>query len=239
MRPAYYMTAKRKPAPARTNPVLQVGYSVDDVWAAAVLADRTNSGYVKETEYHLDLDTGRQSVVRETNRFVIMGTLQNHPELITDELRAEGQTLRNQLAQDLTLRTLKGKTTGFDNSIQQCLAVQDRFYTVSHRFELSVISSLPNSMRETVRRADVDSLLRGCGPISALPGTRVDLAVRVVKSFYSQHFNVNYITAVTEDSRAVVFTHKERFDFNTELKIRGNVREHSTDSTRLNRVKVL
>jgi hypothetical protein len=239
MKPAYYMTPKRKPAPARTNPVLQVGYAVDDVWAAAVLADRINSGYVKETEYHLDMGTGRQSVVRETNRFVIMDTLQNHPELITDELRAEGQSLRNQLAQDLTLRTLKGKTTGFDNSIQQCLAVTDRFYTVSHRFELAVIPSLPRSMRETVRRADVDSLLRECGPVAAKPGTKVDLAVRVVKSFYSQNFNVNYITAVTEDNQAVVFTHKERFDFNTELKIHGNVREHSADSTRLNRVKVL
>jgi hypothetical protein len=239
MRPAYFMTAKRKPAPARTNPVLQVGYSVDDVWAAAVLADRTNSGYVKETEYHLDLDTGRQSVVRETNRFIIMYTLQNHPELITDELRAEGQSLRNQLAQDLTLRTLKGKTTGFDNSIQQCLAVTDRFYTVSHRFELAVIPSLPRSMRETVRRADVDSLLRGCGPIAAKPGTKVDLAVRVVKSFYSQNFNTHYITAVTESNGAVMFSYRERFDFNTELKIRGNVREHAAELTRLNRVKVL
>jgi hypothetical protein len=50
---------------------------------------------------------------------------------------------------------------------------------------------------------------------------------------------VNYITAVTEDNQAVVFTHKERFDFNTELTIRGNVREHGVDSTRLNRVKVV
>jgi hypothetical protein len=239
MRPAYYMTTKRRPAPARTNPVLQVGYSVDDVWAAAVLADRINSGYVKETEYHLDLGTGSQSVMRETNRFIMLDTLQNHPEQITNELRTEGQSLRNQLAQDLTLRTLKGKTTGFDNSIQQCLAVTDRFYTVSHRFELAVIPSLPNSMRETVRRADVDSLLRGCGPIAAKPGTKVDLAVRVVKSFYSQNFNTHYITAVTESNGAVLFTYRERFDFNTELKIRGNVREHGTEMTRLNRVKVL
>ena len=237
MRPAYYMTSKRKPAPARTNPVLQVGYSVDDVWAAAVLADRINSGYVKETEYQWD--NGVQSVVRETNRFVIMDTLQNHPELVTDELRAEGQSLRNQLAQDFTLRALKGKTTGFDNSIQQCLAVQDRFYTVSHRFELAVIPSLPRSMRETVRRADVDSLLRECGPIAAQPGTKVNLAVRVVKSFYSQNFNTHYITAVTESNGAVMFSYRERFDFNTELTIRGNVREHGTEITRLNRVKVL
>ena len=239
MRPAYYMTSKRKPAPARTNPVLQVGYSVDDVWAAAVLADRTNSGYVKETEYQLELDTGRQSVVRETNRFVMMDALQNHPELITDELRAEGRILRDQLAQDFTMRALKGATTSFDTSIQQCLAVQDRMYTVSHRFELAVIPSLPRSMRETVRRTDVDSLLRECGPIDAKPGTKVDLAVRVVKSFYSQNFNTYYITAVTESNGAVMFTYRERFDFNTELKIRGNVREHSAGSTRLNRVKVL
>jgi hypothetical protein len=239
MRPAYYMTAKRRPAPARTNPVLQVGYAVDDVWAAAVLADRINSGYAKETEYQLDTDTGVQSVSREANRTIVLYTLQNHPELITDELRAEGQSLRNQLAQDLTLRTLKGKTTGFDNSIQQCLAVTDRFYTVSHRFELAVIPSLPKSMRETVRRADVDSLLRGCGPISAQPGTKVDLEVRVVKSFYSQNYNTHFITAVTESNGAVMFSYRERFDFNTELKIRGNVREHGTELTRLNRVKVL
>ena len=236
MRPAYYMT-KRKPAPARTNPVLQVGYAVDDVWAAAVLADRINSGYAKETEYRWD--NGVQSVVRENNRFIMLDTLQNEPGLITDELRAAGRTLRDQLAQDLTLRTLKDKTTGFDSSIRQCLAVTDRMFTVSHRFELAVIPSLPRSMRETVRRADVNSLLRECGPISAVPGTKVDLAVRVVKSFYSQNFNTYYITAVTESNGAVMFTYRERVDFNTELKIRGNVREHGTEMTRLNRVKVL
>jgi hypothetical protein len=236
MKPAYYMT-KRKPAPARTNPVLQLGYAVDDVWAAAVLADRINSGYVKETEYQWD--NGVQSVARENNRFIMMDTLQNDPGLITDELRAAGQQLREQLSQDLTLRTLKGKITGFDGSIQQCLAVQDRMYTVSHRFELAVIPSLPRSMRETVRRADVDSLLRGCGPISAVPGTKVDLDVRVVKSFYSQNFNTYYITAVTESNGAVMFSYRERFDFNTHLTIRGNVREHGTEMTRLNRVKVL
>jgi predicted amidohydrolase len=67
----------------------------------------------------------------------------------------------------------------------------------------------------------------------------VDLAVRVVKSFYSQNFNTYYITAVTESNGAVMFTYRERFDFNTELKIRGNVREHGAEMTRLNRVKVL
>jgi hypothetical protein len=231
------MTSKRRPAPARTNPVLQVGYSVDDVWAAAVLADRTNSGYVKETEYRWD--NGVQSVVRENNRWIMMDTLQNDLGLITDELRAAGRDLRDQLAQDLTLRTLKGKTTSFDASIQQCLAVTDRFYTVSHRFELAVVPSLPRSMRETVRRADVNSLLRECGPISAVLGTKVDLAVRVVKSLYSQTYNTHFITAVTESNGAVMFTYRERFDFNTELKIRGNVREHGTELTRLNRVKVL
>ena len=232
------MTQRRKPAPARTNPVLQVGYAVDDVWAAAVLADQINAGYIKLTEYRMDED-GRQHVVREANRFIVMDTLQNHPERITDDLRIEGMMLRDQLAQDLTLRTLKGTTTDFDNSIRQVLAVTDRMYTVAHRFELAVIPSLPRSMRETVRRADVDAVLRECSPISAVPDSKVELEVRVVKSFYSRNYNVYFITAVTKDQGAVMFSLKENFTFNTELKIRGNVREHADRLTRLNRVKVL
>jgi hypothetical protein len=237
MNTTHFMT-RRKPAPARTNPVLQVGYSVDDVWAAAVLADQVNGGYIKDTEYRMDED-GRQHVVRETNRFIVMDTLQNHPERITDDLRIEGMMLRDQLAQDLTLRTLKGTTTDFDNSIRQVLAVTDRMFTVTHRFELAVIPSLPRSMRETVRRADVDAVLRECGPISAVPNSKVELEVRVVKSFYSRNYNVYFITAVTKDQGAVMFSLKENFAFNTELKIRGNVREHADKLTRLNRVKVL
>lgn len=232
------MTPRRKSAPARTNPVLQVGYSVDDVWAAAVLADQINAGYIKDTEYRMD-DEGRQHVVRETNRFIVMDTLQNHPERITDDLRIAGMILRDQLAQDLTLRTLKGTTTDFDNSIRQVLAVEDRMFTVTHRFELAVIPSLPRSMRETVRRADVDALLRECSPIAAVPDSKVELEVRVVESFYSKNFNVYYITAVTEDQGAVMFSFKENFTFNTLLKIRGNVRDHQSTVTRLNRVKVL
>jgi hypothetical protein len=237
MNTTHFMT-RRKPVPERRNPVLQVGYAVDDVWAAAVLADQVNGGYVKLTEYRIDED-GRQHVVRETNRFIVMDTLQNHPERITDDLRIEGMILRDQLAQDLTLRTLKGTTTDFDNSIRQVLAVTDRMYTVTHRFEMAVIPSLPQSMRETVRRADVDAVLRECGPISAVPDSKVELEVRVVKSFYSRNYNVYFITAVTKDQGAVMFSLKENFAFNTELKIRGNVREHADTLTRLNRVKVL
>jgi hypothetical protein len=238
MNTTHFMTQRRKSAPARTNPVLQVGYAADDVWAAAVLADQVNGGYVKDTEYRMD-ENGRQHVVRETNRFIVMDTLQNHPERITDDLRIEGMMLRDQLAQDLTLRTLKGTTTQFDNSIRQVLAVTDRMYTVTHRFEMAVIPSLPRSMRETVRRADVDAVLRECSPISAVPNSKVELEVRVVKSFYSRNYNVYFITAVTEDQGAVMFSLKENFAFNTELKIRGNVREHADKLTRLNRVKVL
>jgi hypothetical protein len=237
MNTTHFMT-RLKPAPARRNPVLQVGYAVDDVWAAAVLADQVNAGYVKDTEYRMDED-GRQHVVRKTNRFIVMDTLQNHPERITDDLRIEGMILRDQLAQDLTLRTLKGVTTDFDNSILHVLSVTDRMYTVTHRFEMAVIPSLPRSMRETVRRADVDAVLRECGPISAVPNSKVELEVRVVKSFYSKNYNVYFITAVTEDQGAVMFSLRENFAFNTHLKIRGNVREHADRLTRLNRVKVL
>ena len=237
MNTTHFMT-RLKPAPERRNPVLQVGYSVDDVWAAAVLADQVNGGYIKDTEYRMD-DEGRQHVVRETNRFIVMDTLQNHPERITDDLRIEGMILRDQLAQDLTLRTLKGVTTDFDNSILHVLSVTDRMYTVTHRFEMAVIPSLPRSMRETVRRADVDALLRGCSALSAVPDSKVELAVRVVKSFYSKNYNIYFITAVTEDHRAVMFPLKENFVFNTHLKIRGNVRDHQSTATRLNRVKVL
>lgn len=228
----------RSTTPARRNTVLQTHHLVDDVWAAAVLADQINQGYVRETQYTLDLTTGVQQVVKETNRTVMMASLYN-PDVITGQLRQAGRELRQQLSQELTLRMLRGTTSDFDRGIQQALAVTTQFSTVTHRLELAVIPCLPDSLRRSQSRAQVDAVLRQCHPVSADVGAKVDLRVRVMRCFFSKNHGVDFVTAVTPDNCAVMFSYKQAFAPDTELTIRGTVRGHSADLTRLNRVKVI
>jgi hypothetical protein len=228
----------RSTTPARRNTVLQTHHLVDDVWAAAVLADQINQGYVRETQYSIDLNTGVQQVVKETNRTVMMTSLYN-PHVITDQLRQAGRELRQQLSQELTLRMLRGTTNDFDRSIQQALAVTTQFSTMTHRMEMAVIPCLPDSLRRSQNRAQTDAVLRQCQPLAADVGAKVDLRVRVVRCFFSKNHGVDFVTTITPNNCAVMFSYKQAFEANTELDIRGTVRGHGADLTRLNRVKVI
>ena len=214
------------------------GHSIDDVWAAAVWADQVNQGYVKTAEHRWNPELEQSELVRDTNRVIMFAALAD-PTSITDDLRAAGRKLREQLAQDLTLRTLKGTTNDFDRSVGQVLAVTDCFVPSRHRYELAVLPCLPTVARRSQHRADRDAVLRQCDKLTAVPGTKVTLKVRVLSTFYSQNYHVYFVTAVTQDQQAVMFSYKNNIDADTVLEIRGTVREHCAQHTRLNRVKVI
>ena len=225
-------------APARSNPVLQVGHSVSDVWAAACAAQRVNKEYVKETKYAWDEKANQQVVAKRRSRDVMMEFLQN-PERILVEDVEQGEECRKFLEQDITFRALKGKLTDFDNSTKKVLAVKDRFYTVTNQYELAVVACLPNSFLRSMSRQNVAARLVGCTALESAVGDKVRLNVEVLESTYSQKFGIYWIKAVTEDNRAVYFSRKESYDVGNWLTIVGTVKNQNPNSTQLNYVKVL
>ena len=218
-------------------PVNSTKYSVEDVWAAAVAAQRVNGSYLKEDLFKFNED-GSRDLVSRRNRDVMMDFLAGNGT-ITDEDRAEGREVRRYLQNDLTFRALKGRLSEFDASVSRVVAVEDEFDSVQHRLELAVVACLPQSRQRSLARANKDERLAHCKPVDANINDKVNLNVEVIQGNYSQQWGIYWITAVTEDSRAVFFSSKQNYDAGQWLTVRGTVKAQRDGRTQLNRVKVL
>ena len=212
-------------------------HSVDNVWGAAVAAQRMNGSYVKEDLY--DYDDHGPKIVKRRNRDIMVDILANPAELTVEDI-ALGQECRKFLQNDITFRALKNKLTEFDGAVSKVLAVTDDFDTVKHKYELAVVACLPQSHARSVERQTVqDRVRQTSGALIGNPGDKVQLAVEVVKSNYSQQWNTWYATAVTPDNSAVFFAYRQELARGAKHIIQGTVKAHRDGSTQLNRVSII
>lgn len=226
-------------ASSYNKPAVQVGYAVSDVWAAACAAQRINGVYSKEHVFEY-LENSGPRLVMKRNRDVMMEFLQNPSQLLAEDVEA-GEQVRNWLQNDLTFRAVKGRLTEFDTSVSKCLAVTDRFYTVSHRYELAVVACLPNSAEKAQQRQETDARIQFAqgGHIGTV-GDKVTANIEVLSAVQSKEWNIYWIRGITDQDQVVVFSNKEKFDVGTHLAIQGKVKAHrDSNLTQLNYVKVL
>ena len=216
-----------------------VKHSVDNVWGAAVAAQRMNGSYVKESVMVYDESTQSNTVIKRRNRDIMADILAN-PAVLTVEDIAQGQECRKFLQNDITFRALKGKLTDFDSSTSKVIAVEDEFDTVKHKLELAVVACLPASHARALERQAVQERVRQTsGDHVGQPGDKVQLDVEIIKSNYSQQWNTWYATAVTPDNRAVFFAYRQQLGVGAKCTIYGTVKAHRDGTTQLNRVSVL
>lgn len=214
-------------------------FSVDDAWAAAAAAQRVNGEYVKDTQYRHVEETGETILVKHTNRAVMLQFALN-PHTLLSEDRAQGQLCREFLQKDLTFRAIKNQLNGFDLSVQRVLAIEDQFDSRRHKLEFAVLACLPASVaRATARQAVEDQLAFAAGGLIGKIGDKITTNVQVLTSTYSKNFGIFWIKGVTEKDEPVLFSHKESYDPNTWLTVRGSVKAHRDNLTQLTRVKVL
>lgn len=243
MNPRTYFTPQngynpRYGARASKASVNSFKYPVEDVWGAAVAAQRINGGYVKENIVKFD-DNGSQEVVKKRNRDIMMDLLAV-PGTITDEDRVAGQECRKYLQNDLTFRALKGQLSEFDASVSRVVAVEDHFDSAQHRLELAVIACLPQSQQRGMARQAVESRVRqATGEYVGTVDSKVELDVEVVSANYSQNYGIFWVTAITQDNQAVFFSYKSKLTTGSWIQIKGTVKAHRDGKTQLNRVKVV
>ena len=214
-----------------------IKHSVDNVWGAAVAAQRINGSYVKEDLY--DYDDNSPKIVKRRNRDIMVDILANPAQLTVEDI-AQGQECRKFLQNDITFRALKNKLTEFDGSISKVLAVEDDFDTVKHKLELAVVACLPQSHARSLERQAIQERVRQTsGELIGNPGDKVTLAVEIVKSNYSQQWNTWYATGVTPDNSAVFFAYRQELARGAKYTIQGTVKAHRDGSTQLNRVSII
>ena len=217
-----------------------VKHSVDNVWGAAVAAQRINGSYVKETQYRVDPEMSSNTVIdKRRNRDIMVDILANPAQLTVEDI-AQGQECRKFLETDITFRALKGHLTDFDSSVSKVLAVAEEFDTVQHKLELAVVACLPQSHARSLEREAVQERVRQTsGEHVGQPGDKVRLDVEIIKSNYSQQWNTWYATGVTEDNSAVFFAYRQQLGVGTKCTIYGTVKAHRDGSTQLNRVSII
>lgn len=213
-------------------------YSVDDVWGAAVAAQRVNGEYVKEDLHKVNEDGSHQTLKRR-NRDIMMDFLAV-PGTITDEDRATGRECRRFLQNDLTFRALKGQLSAFDTSVSKVVAVDDEFDSAQHRLELAVVACLPQShQRALVRQSIQDRVRSATGGYVGNVSDKVVLDAEVVSANWSNTYNIFWVTAITQDNKALFFSYKSQLNSGSQVKLVGTVKAHRDNKTQLNRVKVV
>lgn len=213
-------------------------YSVSDVWAAACAAHQLNGGYFKEFVYEA-VAGHPPKIIKRKNRDVMMEFLQDPTKLTVDNVIA-GEDCLQFVRNDLTFRTLKGKTGEFDTAIRKVLVVQDRFDSHLHKYELAIVACLPASVERAKQRQDSDTRIQfSQGGLLGQVNDKVTVNVEVLSAVFSQQYNIYWIRAITNQDQPVFFSNREKFDVGTHLTVKGTVKAHKDNLTQLNRVKVL
>jgi hypothetical protein len=220
------------PYRVRTNTKKVVlNFNADDVWSAACQAQRTNGAYVKLSV----LTEDDKSQNKLSNRQIVESLLVD-TTLITDESREEGKKVRA-FYQAFTFKILQGKHLNeFDNN---AMVISNRD-VITSTYDLAVIASLPSCYERGVKRQTVDQRVNfATGGLIGTVGKKVSTSIEVLRSVYSQTYNVNFVTGINSDDQVVFFAYKKDLEAGKMYDIYGTVKAHRDNTTQLNRVKVI
>ena len=202
--------------------------NADLVWSAACTAYRLNGGYLKQPEVIGD------QVVRPTNREIVRRALAN-PELITDADRELAKDCRRHMATAVTMQALRTELGEWARITARVCELD----TVDSLYDFSVITAMPHSYVRQLKKESVDARLARCQGTVGKLGDKVELAIEIIRNNYSAKFNTWFVSAITDDNRAVFFAYREALNPETHATIRGTVKRHTDSATQLNRVKLI
>lgn len=209
-------------------------YPIELVFGAACYAQRINGAYIKNAWPSGQTALGEK--ITPTNRSIMLAALAPTDNPITEEDMELGRKVRSHY-QGLTFKILKNESLSeFERTALEIV----KHETVSSNYHLAMICSFPSChARDTARIEIRDRVTFAAGGYIGSPGSKVTLEVEVLTSFFSQKWQTNYVTAITEADQAIFFSFREKLAAGSKLKIFGTVKGHRENQTQLTRVKVL
>ena len=218
---------------ARQQPREQREYTAETVWAAAAYADRVNGGeYLREQENILNPD-GTWQPGRSANKRLLADALSD-PDLITDEDCEVGREAWHWHQGRSMMDGLRGELRDFRKTLFE--AVSQTAFLSTNAMHMAVIASQIRAWRQCVAEEQArDDVAPG---YLADIGAKVRAKITVVRSVYSQNYNVFFVTAKTDSRHMVFFSYRDRLEPGHQCGIAGTVKAHRDDSTQLNRVRM-
>jgi hypothetical protein len=209
-------------------------YSADDVWAAAAYADRVNGGFYLREQENIINEDGTWQPGRQANKRLLAEALAN-PDLVTDEDRDTGREAWHWHQGRCMLDGLRGQLGDFRKTL--FTAVSQTAFLSTETMHMAVIASQIRAWRQGVMEEQArDDVARG---YLADVGAKVRAGITVIRSVFSQNYNVFFVTAKTDSRHIVFFSYRDPMNPGLQCEIAGTVKAHRDDSTQLNRVKVL
>lgn len=209
-------------------------YTAEMVWAAAAYADRVNGGeYLREPENILNPD-GTWQPGRLANKRLLANALAD-PDLVTDDDREVGCEAWHWHQGRSMMDGLRGELRDFKKTLFE--AVSQTAFLSTNTMHMAVIASQIRAWRQGVAEEQArDDVAQGyLAPV----GTKVQAAITVIRSVYSQNYGVFFVTAKTDSRYIVFFSYRDRLESGHQCDIAGTVKAHRDDSTQLNRVKII
>jgi hypothetical protein len=210
-----------------------VNYNADDVWGAAVAAQRINGKYVKLSM----ISESDPAINQQSNRQIVNSFLAD-PFTITDEDREQGKQVRT-FFQAFTFKILQGKALNEFNNTAMLISNRD---VITSEYDVAVITSLPSSYERGVKQQTVDQRINFArGGYVGTVGNKIQVAnIEVLKCIYSEKWGTHFATCITTEDQVLFFAIKNRLEVGKTISIQGTVKgQRNPNTTQLNRVKVI
>ena len=203
------------------------------VWAAAAYADRVNGGeYLREPENILNPD-GTWQPGRSANKRLLADALVD-PDLVTDADREVGREAWHWHQGRCMMDGLRGELRDFKKALFE--AVSMTHFSSTQAFDMAILASQIRAWRTGVAEEEARNDVAP-GYLAAV-GNKVRASITVIRSVYSQNYNVFFVTAKTDSRHMVFFSYRDRLESGHQCGIAGTVKAHRDDSTQLNRVRM-
>ena len=213
-----------------------VAYDAESIWGAAVYATRINNGYNKEDLWSLNPDTHEVEHDPHTlaNRTVARNALQDGSITLAD--RTKGAEARKFISSRLMVKAISRTLTSFEESLSQAVAL-DEFIVPQDKMYIGIVNSQIASYDRMKKEESLtqDFVYGTYGDV----GERLEIKVTPVSRFWLTDWGTYRYNSITENNYKTSFYYKEELEIGVAVKVRGTVKKHTTDTTTINRVKVL
>lgn len=207
-------------------------FTADHVWALAVVADRVNGGYLKETEWLENAVPPCRG--REANKLMVKQWLREGSNPTTEADVEKGREIRNYF-NGFLLKQISGKINDFEQQALR-IAQMDEF-TGKNMLEFAVVSCLPSVMIRDQSRNELAREVRASTQLQGAVGDKIQGEIEVVKCYYSKDYDKYRVTAKLVDS-FVDFWYNSNLEAGQKLSIKAKIKSVRGDNTtQLNFVK--
>jgi len=206
-----------------------VEITIEQAFALSARVHRELGGYFKDTD--IPVTGGAVSNKTQLSQYLLANAD------VTDADRARGLELLAH-CRGLIMKKLANDINQYDSVI---LEVANRtIITDADRYHLALLASVPQTVaRVEQRRQQDEKIADRAESYLAQVGAKVVTDIEVLRSTFSNNYNVFFTMAKTDDGCVVFFAYKEQLKPGR-YSIRGTVKAHRDDyQTQLNRVKVM